>query len=399
MKFEKLKGNFQKPKNKILFAIAFIALILGAYGMLYLDMKNSPITKTPWVLWHNDPASEVIIGWETEKNEDGIVYYGTSKTALNSLKTNITVGNFHHILLQGLQSNTTYYYKIGSVNPIVVNNSQVFSFRTAPSDSTTTFDFIVTSDTQQFGIANGWTNHLAKVVATKKPSFFMIVGDLTQEGRTKSNWDDFFQNIQPITNSIPLVPIIGNHEANLDDNNEFPAWMHTYFPISDSNTQFFYAFNYSMVHFVSLDVQWGTQYDLSTEQMDWLKADLERAQSLPFRIVSFHCPIRDSGIFGNNSLLQTQLKPIMQQYNVSLILNGHDHHYERVYDDGLNYIVQGGGGDMQDPFIVTTDKTTKIVFGPTYTRIIASSTTLTISAYTLYGAIVDSFIIPAGGII
>jgi acid phosphatase len=173
--------------------------------------------------------------------------------------------------------------------------------------------------------------------------------------------------------------------------------MHTYFPISESNTQFFYSFNYSMVHFVNLDIQWGTEYDLSTEQMDWLKQDLVRAQLLPFRVVSFHCPIRDSGVFGDNTLLQTQLKPIMQQYNVSLILNGHDHHYERVFDDGLNYVVQGGGGDMQDPFVVTTNQTTKIVFGPTYTKITATQSNLTVQAYTLYGALVDNLVISAGG--
>jgi hypothetical protein len=38
------------------------------------------------------------------------------------------------------------------------------------------------------------------------------------------------------------------------------------------------------------------------------------------------------------------LVPLFEMYGVDLVLNGHDHIYERSYKDGVYYLITGGGG-------------------------------------------------------
>ena len=253
------------------------------------------------------------------------------------------------------------------------------------------------SDTQQLRIGLSWYTPLVKLICQSNAQFFTIVGDLVEDGTTETDWNDFFYNFYPALNVMPIVPVEGNHET-VDNQNGPSTWMHIYFPISQSASQFYYSFNYNMVHFTIMDIELGTQEDFTSAQMAWLKTDLANAQEFPFRIVEFHVPIRDSGYYGNNLLLQSQLAPILHQYNVSLVLNGHDHHYERLLDDAnMTSVVLGGGGALQDPIDVTTPFTQCIILEPTYSEISANMTALTINTYSLSQELVDHYTIFAKG--
>ena len=42
------------------------------------------------------------------------------------------------------------------------------------------------------------------------------------------------------------------------------------------------------------------------------------------------------------------LEPLFIQYNVSLVLNGHDHTYERIkLQNGIQYFVEGSSGQLR----------------------------------------------------
>ena len=64
----------------------------------------------------------------------------------------------------------------------------------------------------------------------------------------------------------------------------------------------------------------------------------------------FHQPPYSSGAHGSTTDMQTTLVPLFEQYDVDLVLNGHDHNYERFDKiNGVQYIVTGGGGNSLYP--------------------------------------------------
>ena len=79
-------------------------------------------------------------------------------------------------------------------------------------------------------------------------------------------------------------------------------------------------------------------------QADWLEARLS-APGPPFRVVLFHQPAWSCSNHDSNEKVGHQWVPVLERHRVALVLNGHDHNYQRfVSDGGVNYVVTGGGG-------------------------------------------------------
>lgn len=65
---------------------------------------------------------------------------------------------------------------------------------------------------------------------------------------------------------------------------------------------------------------------------------------LPVRIVVFHQPAYTAGLHPPGEVQQREWVPLFAQHRVSLVLQGHNHAYERIERDGVTYITTGGGG-------------------------------------------------------
>jgi hypothetical protein len=383
----------RRKLSQFLLPLLIIGSILSWNLILYIDFRINPSIKMPYVSWQSNPNTQVWICWETPAPEDAIVYFGLSPDVMDFTILNTSIVRMHRVLLNSLIPNSTYYYKAGAISPLSYNFSQIFQFKTAPLNKFEPFNFIAVSDTQQMGYGNIWLENLCKKIGQIDTSFLTIGGDLTQDGKEQINWDDFFGNIASITNHIPIIPVVGNHDSDLEESNGNAVLLRQYFPISVSANRFYYSFNYSMVHFSMLDVEWGNELEFNSEQSEWLEQDLTNAQTFPFRIVIMHCPIKDSAFFGNNLFVQNSIKPLLQHYNVSLVLSGHDHHYEHLEDDGMHYVTLGSGGSLQDIFQLTKTESKRISLGPSYTRIWANSSALHIKTYALNEEILDQFTI------
>jgi hypothetical protein len=63
----------------------------------------------------------------------------------------------------------------------------------------------------------------------------------------------------------------------------------------------------------------------------------------------FHHPLYSSGErHGSDLRLREVLEPLFVQHNVSVVLNGHDHFYERIKPQkGIQYFVVGSGGELR----------------------------------------------------
>jgi hypothetical protein len=118
----------------------------------------------------------------------------------------------------------------------------------------------------------------------------------------------------------------------------------------------YYSYDVGDWHAIALNSElvvgpWYTP-QAAKAQEDWLKNDI-RSHGQRCTLAYFHRPLFSSGVHGPTNEVQS-LWNVMYEGGVDLILNGHDHHYERflpqtplgVRDDarGIEEIIAGTGG-------------------------------------------------------
>lgn len=94
------------------------------------------------------------------------------------------------------------------------------------------------------------------------------------------NGDQFLNAIQPITQAIPYMVAVGNHEDKYNFThylNRFTAAKAGAGVESGSNTNLWYSFNIDNVHFVAIDTELADDTLVPAQmerQLNWLEADL-----------------------------------------------------------------------------------------------------------------------------
>ncbi|MBW2527923.1 MAG: metallophosphoesterase [Deltaproteobacteria bacterium] len=88
--------------------------------------------------------------------------------------------------------------------------------------------------------------------------------------------------------------------------------------------------------------------------MLWLHAQLTAAHEnrVPWVWVAFHHPAYSQGWstcnYDGEPAVREHLVPVMEQYGVTAVFNGHMHGYERGTLNGVHYVTTGGGGGALD---------------------------------------------------
>lgn len=84
-------------------------------------------------------------------------------------------------------------------------------------------------------------------------------------------------------------------------------------------------------------------------QTEWLSGALERSQAT-WKIVAFHQPAYSCSTHGGTDEVVDRWVPVFEEGGVDLVLNGHDHNYQRFAErNGVTYVVTGGGGAQLYP--------------------------------------------------
>ena len=291
----------------------------------------------------------------------------------------------HHVNLTSLTPDTKYYYEVRIEGQLFGSGE----FRTAPS-TYKPFTWGMISDTQQ-NLGQGHYYRTARVLDTKNYAFVADVGDLVDEGDEIAYYNNFFTVSSQYFDTIPFVPVEGNHDAHQ------PSLFQNYYinKVNKSQEQFYYSFNWSSVHFQICSFPYGRQSEITDAQMAWIKQDLANAQSMPFRVVLFHCPIIGSSFFGRNEVLIENVQPILLQYNVTAVIHGHEHHFERGHIGDMMYMILGGGGAIQDVGLRPQPEAEVLTISPCYTEVYATASSLTFTTLSLEGDILDSYTINA----
>ncbi|MEA2498788.1 MAG: hypothetical protein QOH26_1193 [Actinomycetota bacterium] len=84
----------------------------------------------------------------------------------------------------------------------------------------------------------------------------------------------------------------------------------------------------------------------SAEQMDWLEGALGSSEAI-WKVVVFHQPAYSCSRHDGTPAVQADWVPLFENEGVDLVLNGHDHAYQRFAPEGgPMYVVTGGAGNV-----------------------------------------------------
>jgi predicted phosphodiesterase len=88
---------------------------------------------------------------------------------------------------------------------------------------------------------------------------------------------------------------------------------------------------------------------MDQEQLAWIDKELDTSRD-DWKICFFHHPLYSSArTHGSEMKLRAALEPLLLRHNVSVVLTGHDHVYERIKPQGgILYFVEGSSGQLRE---------------------------------------------------
>lgn len=108
-------------------------------------------------------------------------------------------------------------------------------------------------------------------------------------------------------------------------------------------------------------------------------------------IVAYHQPTRTSGLHEPQLVQQRVWEPLFVKYKVRLVLQGHNHQYERIRYKTVTYVTTGGGGAALYP--CSRKAAGSVVCKPVHHFLLVevTRTTIGVRALDTTGALVDRF--------
>lgn len=280
--------------------------------------------------------------------KDAKIIQGTQATAIEGFHTN-------KVTVSGLKENTTYYYetyvgetKNSDVTKIKTGNSDQFKFLLfgdpqigASSGQYQNGDKLSGSTTAARNDAYNW-NKTLNIATSKNPdaSLILTAGDQVNTADSESQYSGFLYS--PVLKSLPLSTAIGNHEMKKPNYSYHYNNPNEVKNTNDTTTGHDYYYTYGDALFIILN----TNNLNCADHENTIKKAIsdENGKNAKWRIVMFHQDIYGSGYDHSDSdgmILRTQLTPLMDKYDVDVVLQGHDHTYSR------SYLLKGDGKTHQ----------------------------------------------------
>jgi hypothetical protein len=182
----------------------------------------------------------------------------------------------------------------------------------------------------------------------------ILAGDIAYESGTTQEFTNCFEPSWG-RHKARTRPAPGNHEyvtANA-------APYYAYFGTNAGPTgRGYYSFDVGAWHIVSLNS--NVDGTAGSPQEQWLRADLG-ASNASCTLAYWHHPLFSSGLQGNHAIVR-DIWRALYDFNVDVVISGHDHDYERfapqtaegVADPsrGIREFVVGTGGRSLTPIII-----------------------------------------------
>ncbi|MBT3345567.1 MAG: hypothetical protein HOH74_12765 [Gemmatimonadetes bacterium] len=312
----------------------------------------------------------------------------------------------HHIFtLDDLEPDTRYQYRLKGSG----FDSDKREFRTLP-EAPAAYRFITLGDVRS--LPDVWHKVSQRIHENEPEALFIVgTGDYPADGSQYSQWkDQFFSPARDLLARVPMWPSIGNHERTrqfitIPPTAEQEEQSHYFSLFELPGNEHWYRVDYQYVTLLIIDS--NSQMQPGYEQYEWLREQL-RSPRERFTIAAFHHAPLTSGPHGRRHedgtprewpIDQTWrfVMPLFEMYGVDLVLNGHDHLYERSVKDGVTYVVTGGGGaplykidSVENPYQQVAVSTNH------YLTVDVSASRLEMTAIDVEGEVLDHFEVPVG---
>ena len=163
----------------------------------------------------------------------------------------------------------------------------------------------------------------------------VVVGDLVYEdGDAAKVQTVVTEPFSPVLDQgTALVPVLGNHDYRSAEQDEILAAL--------GRSRSWYVEQFGDLRVVVLDsMRVG-----DVAQTRWLRDVLaEPVQGGTWTVVALHHPPYSAGEHGSDSDVRERWTPVFEEFDVPLVLAGHDHDYQRsTPQDGVTYVVTGAG--------------------------------------------------------
>jgi hypothetical protein len=339
--------------------------------------------------WGQDPATSVTISWSSPgQAQDPRVLldlgggWPRSVPAQEQTYTDGLNGETvwtYHATVSGLRPGTKYGYAVTAGNDSRRRDPLRAGFTTAPFGRMpfrfTSFGDLATANTA-WVLSYGQAAYAVAAVERFNPLFHLLNGDLCYADLNPTSqpevWADFGNNNQTSAAKRPWMPCPGNHEMEWYEGPQGYGSYLTRYQVPDNGMRGFggrwYSFVVGSALFISLDandvvyqdsgpfvagpdplvpapstgnppIQPGSSLYVQGysggAQTQWLQRTLEEARRNPFIdwiIVQLHQCIASSSLGNGSDLaLRAEWAPLFDEYQVDLVVNGHDHDYERSF--------------------------------------------------------------------
>jgi len=211
------------------------------------------------------------------------------------------------------------------------------------------------------------------LVAAAHPDAVLVLGDNQYENAAlpafQQSYDPTWGRFKGIT-----FPVLGNHEYQTPG----AAGYFAYFgALARNTTGGYYSFNLGSWHFIALNSECNEPgvggCGAGSPQEQWLLGDLAANRNL-CTVAFWHEPRFTSGRNLNHPALQAIWNDLYA-FGAELVLNGHDHIYERFAPQnplqeadphGIREIIAGGGGNNHQPSYGTIQPNSEVRDNTTY---------------------------------
>jgi PKD repeat protein len=251
------------------------------------------------LMFNEDPATTITLGWEQISGNNAEVYFGVTDfgnswasypNSLPIYKTTNYMGMTNNFVkITGLSPNTVYYFVIKDSEGTSMTNS--YWLKTCPDVNTEKLSFVSGGDSRSGQTQRQNSN---RMVAKIRPHAVLFGGDLvnTPSNSSVQTWlDDWQLSITSDRQMIPLVHSFGNHEAYGTGGPEFIEQLFdtpydVYYNIKFGGNLFsMYTLNGELLpgHTISSSFK-------RTQQTNWLTTELNSDASI-WKGAQYHRPI------------------------------------------------------------------------------------------------------------
>lgn len=335
----------------------------------------------------SDNTTSRTIMWQTKGKEaepkveyrvKGSLNAKSAPAMVEKFKDDNVVTYIYTASLAALQPGTEYEYRVGYGT--LFNEWQ--SLKTAKGNN---FKALIYPDSQSNDYS-GWKK-LAQDAYKANPDaqFFVNMGDLVDNGEDHKQWNAWFDAVQGIIDTIPVAPVMGNHETyNQKWKVRMPvAYLHLFnLPGAGIEQEYknqYYSFDYGDVHFIVLNTQLTEmtefQPGLAAAQKAWFEADVAKSQK-KWKVVLMHKdPLqyafatrpqpREEGFSEEGKTWM----PLFDQYGIDAVISAHLHTYRNrghiknfVRDaSGPLYVLTGVAGNVYYPGLWRQHKLDEVI--------------------------------------